>query len=214
MDKPDRISPMPEPLSRLAPSAEEALRPLHAPSRRALHRLFVELSSLPPLRHGREARRILRNMEQGVLLDAGVGEALFRLTEAPEPLATRLEALVDATVALMADPDQVITRQVEMDAPCPPLLEEAVFAAVHALVGHAVSHGMRDRMLGHLVVRLAAAPGGVLLTVEDNGRGLPARAEGEALALLRGLLAQHGGRLSLHRQVIGVAATAELPSTP
>lgn len=192
------------------------MRQLRHHSRNALQRILADVARLAGIQRSRNGQRLLREAERRILLSAALSDALFGLTRDPGPLEGRLRSLCAATVGLMADPDQIVDCEVEVEAEIPPGQEEAVFGAAHELVGNAVKHGLHGRMLGRVTLRLRAAPGATRLEVEDDGWGLAGPAGcgprgGEGLALVRGLLERHAGTLGLCRREGGTLAVVELP---
>lgn len=198
------------------PAEALALRQLRHHSRNALQRILADVSRLAGIQRSRNGQRLLKEAERRILLSAALSDALFGLTRAPGPLEERLRSLCAASVGLMADPDQIVDVEVEVAAAIPPGQEEAVFGAAHELVGNAVKHGLRGRMLGRITLRLRAVDGATRLEVEDDGWGLAGPTAygsrgGEGLALVRGLIERHAGVLALCRREGGMLASVDLP---
>ena len=146
------------------------------------------------------------------MLSATLSDALFGITRAPGALAERLRTVCEATLALMADPDQMIGLDVTVDGSCPAPLRDTVLRAAHEMAGNAVKHGLHARLIGHVTVRVATDTAGMRLTVEDNGWGFAGpRDGGEGLGLMRALAALHGGTTGLERVAIGPRAWLHLP---
>jgi signal transduction histidine kinase len=110
-----------------------------------------------------------------------------------------------------------LTLEAEADLPPLVLIDPEKFAwAVSMLVGNALryaKHGSRLRPGGEIAVRVARDPadGGLLMTVTDDGPGIPRenlpslfkrsqrseRATGLALMLLSDIVSAHGGRIAV-----------------
>ena len=82
--------------------------------------------------------------------------------------------------------------RLEVDVQCPPALTEAAFPSlvIHTLVENAIKHGV-ERQAGPVRIAVRARPAGqcIEVSVEDNGVGRGAAAEGVGLGNLRDRLA-------------------------
>lgn len=184
-------------------------------TKNALQRILAEVAKARALQETREGHRLVQELERRVMLSAFLSDALFGLTHAPGAMEDRLRSVAEATLELMADPDQIIRLEVVQEGDCPPALRQTVLRAAHEMVGNAVKHGLHARLLGHVRLRLTSDEGWTRLVVEDDGWGYAgARDGGEGLGLLRALAAQHEGTTTLHRIQIGTRATMDLPHGP
>ncbi len=144
------------------------------------------------------------------------------LTGTIEPLARQAEAL-DVSLSIDAAPD---TPRVAVDP-------EKIAWAVATLVGNAlrfVRRGTRRLPGGSIRVHVGADGGGVVITVEDDGPGIPAekcarlfrRGEGVthgtglALMLIEDVITAHGGTVQVQSKCSGfgsgTAVTLRLPT--
>ena len=100
------------------------------------------------------------------------------------------EVRLDAPAVLPVDADALALRQVVVN-----------------LIANAVAAGA-----GRIVLTLKPSSGDLVLTVDDDGPGVAAIAEGTGLVLVRTLVAAHGGVFSLaSRPEGGARAQARLP---
>lgn len=186
-----------------------ALRLLRHHTKNTLQRILAEVvlidgSSLAP-----ESARLLRALERRIVLSAAVSDALFGMTGAPRPMEERLNALCKATIELLGDVDQIIRLDLAAAGDCPDHLREAVLRGANEMLGNAIRHGLHERMLGRITVRLVTATRDTRLTVEDDGWGYCAGlGDGEGLGLTQALAEQHGGTSSIHR--VGDVTRAEM----
>ena len=136
-----------------------------------------------------------------------MSDALFGVTSRPGPLPERLRRLTDATVELLADPDQVLRVEVSACDDVPGALHDAVLRIAHEFVGNAVKHAMYARMVGAITVRVTrGARRAVRLEVVDDGWGLSCApvceegAHGEGMRLAALLAGEHGGGVGIGRR--------------
>nr|WP_314071203.1 hypothetical protein [uncultured Roseococcus sp.] len=192
------------------PSGDElALRLLRHHTKNALQRILSEVVLIDDARLSRESSRLLRDLERRIMLSAAISDALFGLTGAPQPMEERLRTLCKGTIELLSDPDQIIRLDIEVGGDCPEHLRETVLRGTNEMLGNAIKHGLHQRMLGRLTVRLIVGPRETRLTVEDDGWGFCAGREGgEGLGLTQALAEQHGGSSSLRR--VGDTTRAEM----
>ncbi|SHJ86330.1 Two-component sensor histidine kinase, contains HisKA and HATPase domains [Roseomonas rosea] len=184
-------------------------------TKNALQRILAEVSKVRGLEETRDGHRVMAELERRVMLSAALSNALFGLTHAPGGMEDRLRSVCEATVELMADPDQILRLEVVVEGECPAALRGTVLRAAHEMVGNAVKHGMHARLLGHIRIRLTSDAAWTGLAVEDDGWGYAgARDGGEGLGLLRALAALHEGTTTLQRIQDGTRATMDLPHGP
>lgn len=193
-----------------------SFRQLRHHTKNALQRLLSQIESCPGLQRDSAGRALATDLARRILLSATLSDALFGLTAAPGPLATRLDAMTRAVVGMLADDDQEITVEVEVHGDSPEHSDVLVRVA-HELVGNAVKHGMTLRLVGCIAVTVVASDEGVTLTVADDGWGfcgdkLAAGRRGEGLRIAQLLARQHGGRFQLRRDGCQTLATLELPA--
>ena len=113
-----------------------------------------------------------------------------------------------------------VTLEFSAEAQCRPLLGDAVrlAQATGNLIANAIEHG-GSRV--HVTAGNAAC--GIRVAVSDDGPGLPPRViagrggratggRGHGLALVAGIAAAHGGRLSACEQADGASLVLELPA--
>jgi signal transduction histidine kinase len=147
---------------------------------------------------------------------------------------TRVSALVAASVRLLAPEAAArgvaLATHIEGDDPAVPLAPEKIERVLSNLLTNALRHTPSD---GSVAVRVERVLGDVLVTVEDTGEGLPPGAAGRmfdrfwradrarssggmglGLAISRGLVEAHGGRIWAENRPQGGARVAfTLPAT-
>ncbi|MFC5002554.1 ATP-binding protein [Dactylosporangium cerinum] len=127
----------------------------------------------------REMRAMLLELRPVALEDAGLAEALTELCRA-------YEARLGIAITMHVDP-----------VPLAPAVEHAVLRMVQEALGNAARHGDP----GAVELRVAAADGGVAVTVHDDGKGFdPAtagRRHGMGLGLMRERAIELGGTLDV-----------------
>lgn len=188
-----------------------AFRQLRHLTNNALQRILCQVAQHGELRRIPESRRLCADIERRILLSAAIADALFGMTREPGLLPCRLGSLGEAVLGLLGDPDQLLSLAVSVEGRCPAALEDTVLRVAHELVGNAVKHGMRARLVGRVAVRLASDERRTVLTVTDDGWGCgdePRRGEGLRLAQL--LADGHGGSVRLQRRDGATVATLDL----
>ncbi len=154
------------------------------------------------------------DIERRIMLTAKISNALFGLTQAPAPLAERLNSLCDSLVGLLGDPAQRFTVEVDVGSGVPLSLEALILRATHELVGNAVKHGMHMRLIGRIQVSLTSDADGTMLIVADDGWGCAAHFQpGEGLQLVNLLAQSFGGQVTLQRRGDTTLATLRLPGS-
>ncbi|MDB5415818.1 MAG: sensor histidine kinase [Rubritepida sp.] len=191
------------------------LRLLRHHTKNTLQRILAEVVLVDDKRLSPEGGRILRDIERRIMLSAVVSDALFGMTDAPKPMEFRLRSLCKGTIELLSNPDQIIRLELTVEGECPAELRETVLRAMHEMVGNAIKHGLHERMLGRIKVRLTSTSARTRLCVEDDGWGFATQYDaGEGLGLTSALAEQHGGVSSLHRVGDGTRAEMLLPHEP
>ena len=95
---------------------------------------------------------------------------------------------------------------------CPAHLEDTVLRVAHELLGNAVKHGMRERVIGCIGVDLVSDAYRTVLTVTDDGWGCRDNlGQGEGLRLAQLLADEHGGYVQLQCLDRETIATLDLP---
>jgi two-component sensor histidine kinase len=185
-----------------ATTADAALRQLRHQTKNALQRIMCSIEQARELQETPRGQRLVSELENRVRLTSAVSDALFGLTVAPGPLPERLRMLVESTVELLADPDQILRLEVSAEPGIPAAMHETVLRIAHEFVGNAVKHGMVARMIGRIEVSVRrAGRGGARLAVTDDGWGpCCAGREREGLRLARLLAGGHRGTASLTRR--------------
>lgn len=198
------------------PSGDElALRLLRHHTKNTLQRILSEVVLIDGSRLSLESGRMLRDLERRIMLSAAISDALFGMTGAPRPMEERLRSLCKGTIELLGDPDQIIRLDLAVGGECPAHLCETVLRAANEMLGNAIKHGLHERMLAKMTVRLVSGTRETRLTVEDDGWGFcAAREEGEGLGLTQALAEQHGGSSSIRRIGDGTRAEMILPNRP
>jgi two-component sensor histidine kinase len=187
------------------------LRQLRHLTANALQQILNEVAQRDELRSTAEGRRLCEDIERRVLLSAALADALFGMTREPGLLPARLRGLGETVIGLLGDPDQVLSLDVAVEGRCPALLEEVVLRVAHELLGNAVKHGMRMRLVGRMRVDLASGPRGIRLVVADDGwEGCHRPGHGQGLGLVRALIAPFGGTLDTLSGRDGGGFTAEV----
>lgn len=196
------------------PAGDElALRLLRHHTKNTLQRILSEVVLIDGSRLSLESGRLLRDLERRIMLSAAISDALFGMTGAPRPMEDRLRSLCNGTIELLGDPDQIVRLDLAVGGECPARLRETVLRAANEMLGNAIRHGLHERMLGRIIVRLVTGTRETRLTVEDDGWGFcSAREEGEGLGLTQALAEQHGGSSSIRRIGDGTRAEMILPN--
>lgn len=190
-----------------------ALRLLRHHTKNTLQRILSEVVLIDGSRLSLESGRMLRDLERRIMLSAAISDALFGMTGAPRPMEERLNALCKGTIELLGDPDQIIRLDLAVAGDCPAHLRETVLRGANEMLGNAIKHGLHERMLGRIIVRLVTGTRETRLTVEDDGWGYcAAREAGEGLGLTQALAEQHGGSSSIRRIGDGTRAEMLLPN--
>lgn len=190
-----------------------ALRLLRHHTKNTLQRILAEVVLIDGSRLSLESGRMLRDLERRIMLSASISDALFGMTGAPRAMEERLRTLCKGTIELLGDPDQIIRLDLAVAGDCPAHLCETVLRAANEMLGNAIKHGLHERMLGKIKVRLVSGTRETWLTVEDDGWGFcAAREEGEGLGLTQALAEQHGGSSSIRRIGDGTRAEMILPN--
>jgi two-component sensor histidine kinase len=186
------------------------LRQLRHHTKNTLQRIIALITENSGICATPAGEKIARELEYRIALSATISNALFGLTEAPGSMADRLRQLGGGIVDMMRGADQVIRIGVSVRGTCPAGLREAVIRAANELIGNAVKHGMRNRSVGRISVRLVTGSGMTVLTVTDDGWGFSGEPRlGEGLFLAQGFAERHGGFLRLE-SAGGTVATMEL----
>ncbi len=189
-----------------------AMRQLRHHSKNALQHLLCQVAGYAGLHHDRAGRALAAELERRIMLSADLSDALFGLTRAPGPLASRLEAMVQSAIGLASDGDQLLTAAVTVDGHVPATLDSLLVRIAHELVGNAVKHGMTLRMVGRIDVDVRLAADRVIMRVRDDGWGLCGTGRhGEGLGIAHSLAEQHCGTLTLGRAAGLTIATLDLP---
>ena len=193
-----------------------AMRQLRHQTKNALQRIMAQIAETD-LRATETGSALADDVERRICLSARISDAVFGMTAAPGPLDTRLTALCNATVALLAHPKQTIGVDVTVSGTCPAALQAMVVQVAHEMVGNAVKHGLHMRLTGRISVRLWAAGQGeandasIVLLVSDNGWGPRKSNAGEGLPIMRILAEDFGGVVSLARDNDWTVARLDVP---
>ena len=148
------------------------LRQLRHHTKNTLQRILSLIAEAPGLSHTPAGEKIAQELEYRIGLSASISEALFGLTNVPGSMADRLRQLAGAVVEMMRDSDQVIRVGVSVRGYCPLGLREAVLRSAHELLGNAVKHGMKNRPIGRITVRLVTEGDCTTLTIVRQWLGL------------------------------------------
>jgi signal transduction histidine kinase len=152
------------------------------------------------------ARDLVEDALAGKLLDAaadGLAEAVRDLRSVTDDL--RPPALDDLGLAsslrALADRLRTPSLDVEVDVPDLPPLPAAVDVACYRIAAEALANAVRHSGAGRVVLHVRLADGELLLSVRDDGRGLPDRLpdgrRGLGLASMRQRTEEIGGRFQV-----------------
>lgn len=180
-------------------TAEADFRQLRHHTKNALQRILLQIARCRELQETAQGQRLVDDLERRVFLSSTVSDALFGLTSAPGPLATRLQRLCDALIELLGDPDQLLRATVTVDPALPAALDDTVLRIVHEFVGNAIKHGLYARSVGNITVQVGREPDrAIRLQVTDDGWGFRCAPElGEGMRLAQILAEQCGGTVRL-----------------
>jgi two-component system NarL family sensor kinase len=164
------------------------------------------------------ARDLVEYPLGGKLLDAaadGLAEAVRDLRSVTDDL--RPPALDDlglaASLQALAARLRTPALDVEVDIAALPSLPAAVDVACYRIAAEAMANAARHAAARRVVVRVRVEGGELLLSVRDDGRGLPDRPRGRGLGLtsMRQRTEEIGGRFELVAAAPGTAVSAALP---
>lgn len=192
------------------PVSEREFRQLRHLTKNALQQVLLQIEHASDLKVTVRGSRLLADLQRRILLSAHISDALFGITDVPASMSERLRVLCDSTVRMLADSAQSIRLDVTVDGDCPESLRQLVLRVAHEFVGNAVKHGLRRRIAGRISVHLAiATDDSVTLLVSDDGWGFHGTPDaGDGLKIAGDLAASAGGRISLLRTCVTVAALA------
>ncbi|RVT98675.1 ATP-binding protein [Rhodovarius crocodyli] len=157
--------------------------------------------------------RLLRDLARRITLSVSLSDALFGIVSSPRSMHERMNSICAGTIELLGDPDQVIHLDLKLDGECPAHLRETLLRGTSEMLGNAIKHGLHERMVGRITVRLIVGISETRLTVEDDGWGFCAACEeGDGLGLTQALAEQHGGTSSVQRIRYGTRAEMVLPN--
>ncbi|HVY17844.1 MAG TPA: ATP-binding protein [Rhodopila sp.] len=189
-----------------------AFRLLRHQTKNALQRIIAQCEQME-LHRTAAGAALAEAVQRRIILSARISDALFGLTAQPGPIDHRLQALMQATIELLSDDVQVIRTEIELVGDCPERLAPVVLQVAHEMIGNAVLHGMRLRLVGTISISLhTSVAGSVRLQVCDDGWGPPEDAVGEGSAVIAGLARAHGGCVTLLRTGGWTLATMSIPS--
>ncbi len=164
------------------------------------------------------ARDLVTEPLAGKLLDAasdGLAEAVRDVRQVTDDL--RPPALDDlglaASIEGLARRLRTPGLRVDVDAGPLPALPAAVDVAGYRIAAEALANAATHARAGRVVVDLRAEDGELLLTVTDDGRGLPPvpRAGGLGLASMRQRAEEIGGRCTIESDGDGTRVSVALP---
>lgn len=197
--------------------AEKALEEALAENRTLLHELrhrvknsIAMIASMVALEAGRvssgEAREALDNMRNRIL---SLSHMYDMIHSTGESTTVRLDSYLQRIVRSLSETLAYDRERIEIRARCENLVIETQRAAlfgliVNELVTNAVKHAFPGGGSGTVSIELAAAEGGISLSVADNGVGLGEsfnieRSEGLGMKLVRLLARQMKAELSVER---------------
>lgn len=160
---------------------EQELRVKEATIREVHHRVKNNLQTIASLlriqarrSNSPEAAHALSEAVERVSSMAVVHEMLAESTEESVNLASAVRTVVDMVVRGLAGADTMIGLKVEGETGLVPAPVATSLALVTAeLVHNAIEHGFEGRQSGSVTVSMRRTPAEVVLSVQDDGRGLP-----------------------------------------
>lgn len=162
-------------------------RQLRHQTKNALQRIVMQVLELSGLDDNRPRGDIGREVMRRIELTAAISDALFGLRQSPGPLPARLKSLSQSVVALHDDGIQHIDLDFAISGggKLSRRREDAILRITHELVMNAVRHGMYNRIIGRISVRLDVTDDGrTLLSIGNDGWTMAA-------------LPHHGGGLQI-----------------
>ncbi|HWD19476.1 MAG TPA: ATP-binding protein [Verrucomicrobiae bacterium] len=145
-----------------------------------------------------DARRIVGLIEGGISMARDLARGV-------QPVQVDAEGLMEAFRALAATTSETAKIECSFDCAAPILVENATTATNLYRIGHeAVTNAVRHGKPQHICITLARRPPQLVLTVEDDGSGLPERwDQGNGL----------GARIMAHRALM-IGAKLDVEPNP
>ena len=136
-----------------------------------------------------------------------------RITDELRPPALDQLGLAEALAELVDRFAESDGPRIEADLPELGELPAAVEVAAYRIAAEALANAVRHSGASQITVRLTVAGGELLVSVADNGRGLPAvpRKSGIGLASMRERAQEIGGSLAVDSESGGTRVRAVLP---
>lgn len=158
-----------------------------------------------------DADRLVALVEEGITLARDLARGLSPVELDAEGLTTALRNLAKTTT-------ERFRVKCRLDDPDPAPIDDPA-AAIHLfrIAQEAVSNAIRHGRAKNVVIRLAAAPEGVRMTIEDDGSGLPSRMPeriGMGLNIMQHRASMIGATFEIQRQTPGTRVVCLLPDAP
>jgi two-component sensor histidine kinase len=160
------------------------------------------------------ARQVLETSIQRVHSIAAVHEVLSERGFSMVDLKEVLERLVHLVSGTMTDPTKQVIISVKGESLILPSRSATNLALiVNELVQNALEHAFPDMREGSIAITLATAPDDLIVSVRDNGQGIPAQnAPGLGTEIIRTLVEEElKGRLVYESGLGGTLAMIYLP---
>ena len=202
----------PGPAERGDPNNECDFRQLRHHTKNVLQQILLQITHAQDQTATVSSGWLLADLRRRILTSAEISDALFGLTRPPAAMAKRLRALGEGMIRIFADGAQMLRLEVTVAGKCPEPLQQLVLRVAHEFVGNALKHGMRERAIGVISIRLLTdIDGATTLVVTDDGWGFDGSPDaGEGMKIASDLAASAGGTVSLVRTHMTMAVL-ELP---
>lgn len=162
------------------------------------------------------AKRALSDAAARLQVIGNIQRQLYRQDGQLVPLDSFLREVSSKIMASSARPGFTCTLDAEPDIVLRPDSAVPVALIVSEAIANALEHGFADRASGAIALRVARLDGTILLSVADDGHGLPegfdpAETDSIGLRISRVLCQQLGAEMALENRESGACMTLRLP---
>ena len=200
----DRCLSTPAPFTAVSAAQEcvetKDFRQLRHLTKNALQRILAVIAKDSAL-HGTAAGRVMSgDLQRRILTTARLSDALFGFTQLPGSLGDRLLDMSEGLIDLLSEDAATIRVALSVQCTAAAPMNDLLVRVAHELVGNAIKHGMHQRLLGEIAIKVGEEQGQIILTVADDGWGPERNAEiGQGLSIVDALLRPVHGSCQLRR---------------